>query len=265
VPARSHEDAVAATGVLGLVPGGTDACPLEPPVPRGLASSLRATRQRAASVPGDNLCPAVNAPSTRENASLWYHRQDPPAPQIAGETVLVKGYPVVQHLIVSVADVLDRPGEYRDLNLHGHLVGVRNALVELEGPVEARLRLESVVEGVLVSGAVEAPMVFECARCLARRASKVALELCELFVGRGRASSGDADGYCLNGTEMDLEPMLTDAVALALPLQPLCRAECLGLCASCGADLNLGACSCADDVVDPRWAALSVVRERLQH
>jgi uncharacterized protein len=168
----------------------------------------------------------------------------------------------VADLTVSVADVLDRPGQYRDVALSARLAGVRSPLVSVaEAPLEAHLRLESVIEGVLVTGAVEAPTVTVCARCLSEQPGRVALDVCELFAP-ARPSEPE-ESYPLAGTEIDLEPMLRDAVALALPLRPLCRPECRGLCASCGADLNLGPCDCKQDDVDPRWAALGALRERL--
>jgi uncharacterized protein len=57
--------------------------------------------------------------------------------------------------------------------------------------------------------------------------------------------------------------MLRDAVTLALPLRPLCREDCKGLCARCGNDLNAGPCDCGGDDIDPRWEALAALRERL--
>jgi uncharacterized protein len=57
--------------------------------------------------------------------------------------------------------------------------------------------------------------------------------------------------------------MLRDALALELPLNPLCRADCKGYCPRCGADLNAGACDCTDEEIDLRWAELAVLREKL--
>jgi uncharacterized protein len=170
----------------------------------------------------------------------------------------------MQQLIVSVADILGRPGVGRDLHLEAALPGVGNALVQVEeSPVRASLHADSVVEGVLVTGEVEASASVACARCLAEHRQKVVFELCELFVTPARQLPAE-EAYRLTGTDMDLEPMLRDAVALALPLRPLCRADCRGLCPTCGRDLNRGPCECQDERPDPRWAALSGLRERLE-
>nr|HRC87284.1 DUF177 domain-containing protein [Thermoanaerobaculia bacterium] len=63
--------------------------------------------------------------------------------------------------------------------------------------------------------------------------------------------------------ELDTEPLLFEQVQINIPMKPLCRPECAGLCPHCGADLNAGACSCAEETDDTRWAALATLRDRL--
>ncbi len=170
----------------------------------------------------------------------------------------------MQNLTVSVAEILGRPGEYRDLVLSEPLEGVRAPLARLdETPIRANLRAESVVEGVLITGTVEGRTSLECARCLRSFRSDVSLELCELYAAPGHEVADDEDAYELDGTDVRLEPMLRDAVTLALPFNPLCRPGCKGICAQCGADLNEGSCTCTEDDLDPRWAALAPLKDRL--
>jgi uncharacterized protein len=120
------------------------------------------------------------------------------------------------------------------------------------------LRLESVMEGVLVSGTVRGRSVGECVRCLGEVEQDVVVEVQELFAYPDREYGGDDDVHELVGDLIDFEPVLRDAVVPALPFQPVCRDDCPGLCSDCGAAL-------ADDpdhrhdAVDPRWAALSSV------
>jgi uncharacterized protein len=169
----------------------------------------------------------------------------------------------VEDLSVSVADIIGSPGRYREISLDAGLPEVRNALARVgERPVRARLRAESVAEGILVTGRVETQTSAECARCLEPLATPVSLELCELFVGQD--APADEDAYRLTGAEMDLRPMLVDAVALALPLRPLCRGDCKGLCPRCGHNLNAGSCDCGTEEIDPRWAPLEELRARLE-
>jgi uncharacterized protein len=87
------------------------------------------------------------------------------------------------------------------------------------------------------------------------------VDVCELYAGPGH--EGEEDSYEVTGTEIDLEPMLRDALVLALPLNPLCSQDCKGYCAGCGQNLNEGECTCTSDDVDPRWAGLEALRTKL--
>jgi uncharacterized protein len=170
----------------------------------------------------------------------------------------------VQELRVSVAEILGYPGEYRDIRLDRPISGVRTALAHVtERPVHAELRAESVVEGILMTGTVRAGTTLSCARCLDEFPSEVGLELCELFAGPGHETSVEDEAYRVEGNEVDLEPMLRDALTLALPLHPLCLEECPGLCARCGRRLDVGSCDCFQEETDPRWAELDALREKL--
>jgi uncharacterized protein len=170
----------------------------------------------------------------------------------------------VQELRVSVAEILGYPGEYRDIRLDRPISGVRTALARgTEAPVHAELRAESVVEGILMTGAVRAGTTLSCARCLDEFPSEVGLELCELFASPGHEPSVEDEAYRVEGNEVDLEPMLRDALTLALPLHPLCREDCPGLCATCGRRLDVGSCDCFQEETDPRWAELDALREKL--
>jgi uncharacterized protein len=132
-------------------------------------------------------------------------------------------------------------------------------------PVELDLRLESVVEGVLVTGSARATATGACVRCLDPVDLPVDARFQELFAYADRAAhhrevgaDDETEGHTLDGDLFDLEPVLLDTVVPALPFQPVCRDDCPGLCSECGARL-------ADDpdhhhdVVDPRWSALSAL------
>ena len=127
-------------------------------------------------------------------------------------------------------------------------------------PVELDLRLEAVVEGVLVTGTAQAGLAGECVRCLEEISREITAEFQELFVYDDGGSAGeeteDGETSRLEGDLVDLEPLLRDSVVLALPFQPLCQDDCPGLCVECGARLADDPDHGHNEAVDPRWAAL---------
>ncbi|MEX0754279.1 MAG: YceD family protein [Actinomycetota bacterium] len=156
---------------------------------------------------------------------------------------------------IDVRELLARPGSSTTSAVREPLAGLRTELVVLDDaePVKGDLLLESIVEGILVSGHLSAPMTFRCARCLREFAAPVAVEVEELFVPD---PDPEADDYRLDPEgELDPEPMVRDALGLAMPFAPLCRTDCKGLCERCGADRNAGECSCTERI-DARWAPL---------
>jgi len=168
-------------------------------------------------------------------------------------------------LVLDTHELGRRPGAMRrvrltvpapaDLGLGG-VVGVPEG-----ADLALDLRLESVMEGVLVSGTARAALTGECARCLDRVDREIDVDVQELFAYPDRAAVNGADPDAdevevVEGDLVDLEGAIRDAVVLALPQAPLCRDDCPGLCPQCGARL-------VDDprhvheTSDPRWAALA--------
>lgn len=154
--------------------------------------------------------------------------------------------------------------------------GIQGVIEVPEGaPVELELRLESVMEGVLVTGTARALAKGECVRCLEPIGLDADADFQEMFSypdaddrGRVKAEPGDdaeddEDRLFLEDGLFDLEPVLRDAVVLALPMQPVCQDDCEGLCSECGVRL-------ADepghhhDAVDIRWAALQGLAGSIQ-
>jgi len=136
--------------------------------------------------------------------------------------------------------------------------------VELAGvpagaEVDVDLRLEAVHEGVLVTGTASAPVVGECARCLEPVTSEVEANFQELYRYEPSPEEDDdeEDVLLLDGDLFDLEPVLRDAVVLALPLSPLCSDDCAGLCPDCGVRLaDAGPGHQHDGAILPQWEAL---------
>lgn len=145
----------------------------------------------------------------------------------------------------------------RQLDLHlpaPEDLGVDMIGVPKDADVELDIRLEAVMEGVLVTGTASAPLSGECARCLDPVASQIEVEFQELFFYS--AEDAGEDDQVLDGFLLDLEPAFRDAVVLALPLSPVCREDCRGLCAECGIRLADAEPGHRHERVDARWAAL---------
>ncbi|SDO70616.1 uncharacterized protein SAMN04489867_0371 [Pedococcus dokdonensis] len=172
-------------------------------------------------------------------------------------------------LVFDTTDLGRRPGSMERLQRTVEapaVLGTDVIAVPVGSPVELELRLESVVEGVLVTGSVHATATGACVRCLDPVSREVDGRFQELFAYADRAAhhravgadDDETDEHVLEGDLFDLEPVLVDTVVPALPFQPVCRDDCPGLCSECGARL-------ADDpdhhheVLDPRWAALSAL------
>ena len=138
--------------------------------------------------------------------------------------------------------------------------------VPVGADLELDLRLESVMDGVLVSGTVTAPVSGECGRCLGPVSDTLAVRVQELFVYPEASAGPDQDDEDevaqLRGDFLDLAPTLRDAVVLALPLTPLCQEDCQGLCATCGERLDDLPADHSHDTTDVRWGALSGLLEQ---
>lgn len=127
-------------------------------------------------------------------------------------------------------------------------------------PLDLELRLESVTEGVLVTGTVSAPLTGQCGRCLDPVSDELDVDVQELFAYADTATDETTEQdevFRVDGDLLDVEPVVHDAVVLALPWTPLCRPDCAGLCPDCGQRLDDLPAGHAHEVIDPRWAALA--------
>ena len=168
-----------------------------------------------------------------------------------------------QPFVLDVRELGRRPGSMRAVRAEAPApadLTVGLAQVPEGSPIALDLRLESVVEGVLVSGSATAEVAGECARCLNPVRDEVSVELTELsaYPDSVTEQTSDIDDVRhLVGDMLDLEPVVRDALVLALPLMPLCREDCRGLCAGCGVALDDLPDDHTHTTTDPRWAALA--------
>src|SRR3984957_8171429 len=156
-----------------------------------------------------------------------------------------------------------RPGEFRDVRRTAAApdgIGSGLVLVPAGADVALDLRFEAVSEGVLVTGSAAGPLAGECARCLEPLSSTIEVSFQELYryLPDPGEDENDVEERFLDGDHLDLGPAFRDAVVLALSLSLLCRDDCPGLCAECGALLaEAGPGHGHGDKVDPRWGLLA--------
>ena len=161
-----------------------------------------------------------------------------------------------------------RPGSQRDVVRTVPApaeLGIEVLHVPEGSPVELDLRLEAVMEGVLVTGTARAGLEGECVRCLEPIEEEMLARFQELYVyddlhdKAAEHDDRDLDDETgrLEDDLLDLEPLLRDAVVLALPFQPLCEDDCPGLCIECGARLADDPDHTHEAPIDPRWAGLA--------
>lgn len=158
-------------------------------------------------------------------------------------------------------DVALPPGEL-DLGNPGEL---------WDGPVSvsAAMHLGRSGHGLVIGGTFEGNLRLICSRCLERFEFRAA-DRFDLYCEIGPPASSGRDQRELDDDELDVtyleegrintDHLLRENILLSLPVQPLCREDCRGLCPQCGANLNLGSCSCQAPAGDPRLHVLRKVR-----
>jgi uncharacterized protein len=163
--------------------------------------------------------------------------------------------------VVNVADLLNRPGARRRDPVSAPVEALRVVDTEVAKGTMATVDavLEWVSDGILATGTVSADWTGQCRRCLKPVEGRAEARFQELFEPQSR----EGETYPLLGDRIDLGPLAQETLLLELPLAPLCKEDCAGLCPTCGADLNAGPCGCEAEATDPRWAALDALREDL--
>jgi uncharacterized protein len=168
-------------------------------------------------------------------------------------------------LVVNIARLGRRPGSM--FAMHETVASPARIGLEMIGiasgaPLDLDLRVESVSEGVLVSGTLSAPITGECARCLTPFTERIDVDLTELFAYPDSLTEAtteeDEVGRVVNDF-VDLRQPIVDAVGLELPFSPVCRTDCPGLCPKCGVALATAEPDHHHDEIDPRWAKLATM------
>ena len=135
----------------------------------------------------------------------------------------------------------------------------------LESHVTGTIYVIKTHRGVLVQGTVETTVPMECSRCLNTFKNKLTVNVEEEYFPRLDINSGtplevpdETDSFIIDEHHiLDLSEAIRQNALLAIPMKPLCRKDCSGLCQECGQDLNEGQCDCEKQKIDPRWSKLA--------
>ena len=154
-----------------------------------------------------------------------------------------------------VRDIVRKPGEMREHELSVVLAerwGEGIVAVPDAAGLDIRVRLESVHEGILVTGTAATGFEGVCGRCLTEISEPLEVEFVELFAYPGEE---EAD-FEVQDDHVDLETLVRDAVVLSLPFQPLCASDCPGLDPVTGLRRTESTGTESPARMDPRWGAL---------
>lgn len=130
-------------------------------------------------------------------------------------------------------------------------------------------RVSRELEGYRLEARLHYKQTLSCTRCLKPVEDTVNEEIelllrtgsAEPLLGEHELSANDLETLHVDGDELDTTPILLEQIQLNIPLKPLCREDCAGLCPQCGADRNTAACDCAETEIDPRWRGLERWRQ----
>ena len=117
-------------------------------------------------------------------------------------------------------------------------------------------------KGIWVSAKLDTEAPSACSRCLIDFSDPIHVDIEEEFFPSIELLSGssveDAEGnfYMREDHTLDLTAAAVQYFALSVPMKPICREDCAGICPNCGTDLNITPCHCVTDIRDARWNAL---------
>lgn len=153
-----------------------------------------------------------------------------------------------------VSDLIGRPGAHRTETFSADLE-LKMDLAKIAGPVDVSVRLDTATREIIAAGTADYQLVTTCHRCLIEVVQQGRGRFKQVYRYEGPVDDEDVmpvspDGY------IDLEPPVRDEVGLSMPLTPLCRNDCAGLCPTCGNDLNTDPCDGHDEVSSSPFAVL---------
>lgn len=161
-------------------------------------------------------------------------------------------------LVVPVTELVRHPGSHKHVRTTTEAEGLTLPESRIPDGAEVTVDVEfdALSDGVVVKGTVTAPWAGECRRCLGPAVGLAVASVEEIYQEHPITD----EAFTFDGDAIDLGPMVRENLLVELPLAPLCRPDCAGLCPVCGVDRNLDPCSCDTTPSDPRWAGLQALK-----
>lgn len=138
---------------------------------------------------------------------------------------------------------------------------------QLTGEVSVTGTVTNSGDSILLKGKVEVPVRLQCIRCLTEFETDLKCKLDEEYIDPADARESDEDNAAVSqeyysNSLIELDDLVREVILLTIPMQPLCQANCKGLCVQCGQNLNEGDCDCETDQIDIRLEALKSLLEK---
>jgi uncharacterized protein len=153
------------------------------------------------------------------------------------------------------------------------IIPVLQTDVTLTEDIHLFLRVKKFKEKILISGHAESTAAVACSRCLNEFSCPIKIDFKVEYLPstdytehvEHELSPGELDTSFYKDDVIDIENLLREQILLAVPMKPLCKSECLGICPQCGQDLNQRECQCSAEKIDPRLAKLKVLKESMKN
>ncbi len=144
----------------------------------------------------------------------------------------------------------------------------REPLLEIS-PVRLEGEISRIEKGFSLDASIAYTGQLECSRCLVSYPFQAREDFSLILTKRPAAAAGgeislegeDFDAYFYDDPVISVAPIAEERIQMAVPMKPLCREDCRGLCPRCGEDWNVADCGCAAGSVDPRWEVLRSLKK----
>lgn len=157
---------------------------------------------------------------------------------------------------IDISNITKTEGAAVDLDFHESIEGLKAAASEFKWDAQSEFqgKLTSLGGILNLNGRLKVGYTVPCYRCLKELSGDVELRINENLMSSEKAE--DTEAYTYDSNTLDIDKVLVDNIILNLPMKQVCEEGCKGLCPMCGKDLNVEACGCSREEINPQMEAL---------